>query len=322
MSDIYSDACVLVSGGAGFIGSHVVDALLELGTKRVVVVDNMFLGRAGNLEDSLRRHSDSIVLYREDAGDVEALGAIFDAERPSIVFNLATKPLLYSFFNPAGAFAINTDVAMAFAEFLRQDRFDRLVHISSSEVFGTARTEVISEDHPFAPETSYAAGKAAADLLLRSYVGMFRLPILILRPFNNYGPRQNDDDLAAVVPATLRRLREGKNPVIEGDGLQTRDFAFVEDTAKQIVTAAALDVFPDEFNLGSGRETAISEIIRLICDLSDYSGGIDEAPERTADVRRHRADVGKLENALGPVERTSLEEGLHRTVEWYQANHL
>ncbi|MBA3746624.1 MAG: GDP-mannose 4,6-dehydratase [Solirubrobacterales bacterium] len=317
MSDL-SGARVMVTGGAGFIGSHLVDALLDAGAESVAVVDTFFLGRDENLQAAGAQHGNALTVYREDAGDLGAMTAICRAERPDLGFNLATKALLYSFFNPVGAFQVNVSIAAALAELMRQGTLPKLVHLSTSEVYGTAQQISMGEDHPLLAETSYAAGKAAADLLLMSYVNMYGLDVVTVRPFNNYGPRQNDGAFAAIIPLTIKRLLEGSPPVIEGDGLQTRDFIYVRDTVAAIVALATMDEAAGRtLNVGSGRETPIREVVETLCDIAGYSGEILHAPPRVADVRRHRADVARAEALLGPVVRTELREGLEQTYGWH-----
>jgi UDP-glucose 4-epimerase len=319
MSDL-SGARVLVTGGAGFIGSHLVDALLDTGAEAVAVVDTFFLGREENLAAARERHGDALTVYREDAGDLGAMTAICRAERPDVAFNLATKALLYSFFNPIGAFQVNVSIAAALAELLRTGALPKLVHLSSSEVYGSAQQISMDESHPLLAETSYAAGKAAADLLLMSYVNMYELDVVTVRPFNNYGPRQNDGSFAAIVPLTIKRLLDGAPPVIEGDGLQTRDFIYVDDTVAAILALATSDAAGGRtLNVGSGREVEIREVVDAICGVAGYTGEIVHAPARVADVRRHRADVTAVEALLGPVARTPLREGLERTYSWHAA---
>ncbi len=319
MSEL-SGARILVTGGAGFIGSHLVDALLDAGAESVAVVDTFFLAREENLDAARARHGDALTVYREDAGDLGAMTAVCREQRPDVAFNLATKALLYSFFNPAGAFQVNVSIATALAELMRTGALPKLVHVSSSEVYGTAQQITMGEDHPLLAETSYAAGKAAADLLLMSYVNMYDLDVVTVRPFNNYGPRQNDGAFAAIVPLTIRRLLDGAAPVIEGDGRQTRDFIYVQDTVDAILALATTDgVSGRTVNVGSGAETPIRAVVETLCDIAGYAGEIVTAPARPADVRRHRADITRAQALLGTVWRTGLREGLEQTYDWHRS---
>jgi UDP-glucose 4-epimerase len=310
----------LITGGAGFIGSHLVDALLARGAERVTVVDNFFLGRDENLAQARAQHGSRLTVYRDDASDMYAMSSVIDAEKPDVVFNLATKALAYSFFSPAGALSVNVNLALTCLELLRKGAYGRLVHMSSSEVYGTAQTVMMDESHPLLAETTYAAGKAAADLAVLSYVRMFGVEATIVRPFNNYGMRQNDETYGAVIPLTVRRILTGERPIIEGTGEQTRDFIYVLDTVDAILRIATQGSQRGEaINVGSGRETTIRSIIEIICKLMDYKGEITKAPERSADVRRHCANVEKAEALIGKVEKTPLAAGLETTVAWYVA---
>ncbi len=313
-----SSVRALVTGGAGFIGSHLVDALLARGA-HVAVIDNFFLGKEENLAVA-RQAGDRFALFREDAAEFEALAATVDAFRPTVVYNLATKALGYSFFNPAGACRVNLDIALGLLELQRAGRYAKLVHLSSSEVYGTAQRVPMDEDHPLLAETTYAAGKAAADLAVASYVRMFELDAITVRPFNNYGPRQNDKALAAIVPLTFRRIAEGERPVIQGDGEQTRDLVFVLDTIDALLRLTEADVPRGSvLNVGSGQQTSMNTLVAAMAKELGYTGPIEHAPARVADVRRHCADVHRVEAIIGPVARTPLAEGLATTLAWYRA---
>jgi UDP-glucose 4-epimerase len=308
----------LVTGGAGFIGSHLVDALLDQGADHVTVVDSYFLGNDDNLRGAQARHPSRLTIHREDAGDETAMSAIVEEAAPDVVFNLATKALRYSFLNPPGACRVNVDIALTLCELLRRRAFPKLVHVSTSEVYGTASYVPMDEAHPLLAETTYAAGKAAADLAVASYVRMFDVDAVTVRPFNNYGPRQNDTAFAAVIPLTIRRILAGEPPVIEGSGEQTRDFSFVRDTVRSLLRAADLDLARGTvMNLGSGRETSVRQIIDSVAGILDWTGPYEERPPRPADVQRHCAEVSRATSLLGPMPVTALDEGLAETVAWY-----
>jgi UDP-glucose 4-epimerase len=313
------DKSVLVTGGAGFIGSHLVEALLTHEVESVVVVDNLFLGSIENLAAALP--SGRVYFYREDAADLSAMDHLIAKHRVEVVFNLATKALMYSFENPEGAFMVNVEIMRTLLFLQRKGAFQTLMHCSSSEAYGTAQTFPMDESHPYAPATPYAAGKAAADLMALSYVHTFGAEIAIIRPFNNYGPRQNKDrGLEAVIPLTAARLMRREAPVIYGDGQQTRDFIYVEDTVRGIIAAYEIPESRGQvINLASGKEISIAEVIRGICAYFKYDGPIEYREARPADVRRHRADIRRAQKILKFAPRINFDEGLKRTLDWYTA---
>jgi UDP-glucose 4-epimerase len=177
----------------------------------------------------------------------------------------------------------------------------------------------MDEAHPLAVETPYAAAKAAADLIVRSYARTFGLDTVIVRPFNTYGPRQNERQYAGVIPIVIRRILSGLPPIIFGDGEQTRDYTFVTDIVAGIVAAARHEGARGRvINLATGEEVTINRLVQLICQAMGYEGRILHGPPRAADVRRHRADVTLARSLLGWVPAVSLEEGIARTVAWYR----
>ena len=310
---------VLVTGGAGFIGSHLVDRLLARG-HRVVVVDNFFLGKRENLADAVAAGGDRLEIRYEDAADPVAMLEIVERNGIQDVYNLATKALEYSFDNPRGAYEVNTSIALTLGELLRRGHYERLIHTSSSEVFGTAVTRPMPESHPRLPTTPYAAGKAGADLALQSYLRTFDLDVRIVRPFNNYGPRQNAGAYAGVVPKTIERLLSGDPPILHGDGSQGRDFVYVEDVAAGLVAVAECDAARGEdFNIASGRETPILELLENLCAIAGFEGEWIREPRRTADVDHHIGDASRLAEVVGFTPPTSIREGLQRTWDWYAA---
>jgi len=306
---------VLITGGAGFIGSHLVDSLIKANAEHIVVVDNFIVGKEENLSKSIN----NIVLYRDDASDLGTMSAIIENEKIEVVFNLATIALNYSFFNPYTAFMVNVNLADTLLRLLKSNAYKTLIQVSSSEAYGTALYSPMDEKHPLNPTTPYAAGKAAADMMIQSFYNIDPLDISIIRPFNNYGPRQNNEgNLAAIIPATARRILNDEKPIIEGDGSQTRDFIYVSDTVQALIKGYENEKSRRTIiNLGTGIELPISEIIKGICEYYDYKGEIDYRPARPADVRRLCASSELAEKILNFTPEVKFEEGLEQTLKWY-----
>lgn len=308
---------VLVTGGAGFIGSHLCDGLLERGVGKVVCVDNFFLGKMENLTEATKY--DNFVLYRDDARNFGVLQAIIEKEEIEVVYNMATIALNYSFFNPFDAYMVNVEIANTLLELLKIGAYKTLIHTSSSEAYGTAKYSPMDENHPTDPTTPYAAGKAAADLMVHSFYKVLGLDISIVRPFNNYGPRQNaEGSLAAIIPATARRIKEGGMPMVEGDGEQTRDFIYVSDTVRGLILAYEKEKSRGKIiNLGSGKDISINSLLQGICDYMKYTGEWEHRPARTSDVRNLCADSKRAKSLLDFEPKVRFEEGIKKTLDWY-----
>lgn len=316
MASIYGKT-VLVTGGAGFIGSHLCDALLLNGASKVVCLDNFFLGKMENISKAIEHKN--FVLYKDDARQFGVMEAILAREHIDVVFNLATIALNYSFFNPFDAYMVNVEIANVLLELLKIGSYKTLMHISSSEAYGTAQYSPMDENHPINPTTPYAAGKAAADLMVHSFSKILDLDISIIRPFNNYGPRQNAEGaLAAIIPATAKRIRGGGKPVIEGDGEQSRDFIYVTDTVRALILAYEKEASRGEIiNLGSGQDITINHLLKGICDYMGYSGDWDHRPARTSDVRKLCACSAKAKDILEFEPLVSFDKGLSETLDWF-----
>lgn len=311
---------VLVTGGAGFIGSHLCDALLEKGAARVICVDNFFLGKTDNIADALQ--SDRFVLYRDDARNFGVMQSIIELEKVEVVFNLATIALNYSFFNPLDAYMVNVSLANTLLELMKVSAYKTLIHTSSSEAYGTAKYSPMDENHPMDPTTPYAAGKAAADLMIQSFMKVFNIDAAIIRPFNNYGPRQNaEGPLAGIIPATAKRIKSGEKPIINGDGEQTRDFLYVKDTARGLIMAYENEASRGELiNLGFGKDMSMNQLLHGICDYMNYTGEWEHRKERTSDVRNLCANIKKAKRLLGFEPQMIFEDGIKETLDWYSAN--
>lgn len=308
---------ILVTGGAGFIGSHLCDGLLDKGAAKVVCLDNFFLGKMENIQDALKH--DNFILYRDDARNFGVVQAVLEKEKIDVVFNLATIALNYSFFNPFDAYMVNVQIANTLLELLKMKAYKTLIHVSSSEAYGTAQYSPMDENHPTNPTTPYAAGKAAADLMVHSFSKVLDLDISIIRPFNNYGPRQNaEGSLAAIIPKTAKAIKEGGKPIVEGDGEQTRDFIYVSDTVKGLILAYEKEESRGQIiNLGSGREISVKKLLDTICRYMGYTGEYEKRPARKSDVRRLCACSKKAKQILGFEPKVIFEEGLRKTLDWY-----
>lgn len=306
---------ILVTGGAGFVGSHLVDRLLAEGAREVVVIDNMFLGSEDNLTDAI---SKGAVLYKDDAEFSSSLEYIFERHSIDIVFNAATKALNYSFVNPSNAFDTNVKVILNLLELQRKKAFKTLCHFSTSEVYGTAVYEPMDEKHPINPTTTYAAGKAAADIALQSYVRMFDVDAFIVRPFNNYGPRQNYKGyLAGVIPITAWKIINGISPEIHGSGNQSRDFIYVLDTVDAIVKLYEKMAAGESVNISTDGQISIKDLVAMIADVMGYQGEILRKEARKSDVECHNASNAKI-NSMIEYRLTPFDAGLRDTLAWYR----
>ncbi len=309
------DSSILVTGGAGFIGSNMVDRLIVEGAKEVIVVDNLFCGREENIKNAVGEGS---VFYNDDAEISSSLEYIFEKHNIDIVINCATKALNYSFRNPSNSFMTNVDIAVNLLELQRKGAFKTLCHFSTSEVFGTAVYEPMDEVHPRNPMTNYAGGKAAADIAVETYVRMFDLDAYIVRPFNNYGPRQNYlGYLAGIIPLTVYRIFNGEKPQIHGTGEQSRDFIFVEDTVDAIIKLHPLMKKGDNINISTDGQISMKNVVRKICEVMDYNGEILYKEARAADVLCHNASNKKVKTMIN-YQLTSFDVGLKKTIEWYK----
>jgi UDP-glucose 4-epimerase len=308
---------ILVTGGAGFIGSHLVDELIPYAPDTVIVVDNFFLGKMENLEKA-KKAFEGLKVYREDVSDYTATENIIRNEKIDVVFDLAVKPLPYSFTNPEGAYMTSVRIAYTLCSLLKKGLFETMIHFSSSEAYGSAVHVPMDENHPLNPTTPYSAGKASADLLIMSYYRTFNVDATVIRPFNTYGPRQNDQTYAAVVPVTIKRILSGLPPCVEWDGRQTRDFIFVND----LVHAALQSYFRKEtrgriVNIAGGKEIQIGWLVETLARLMNYEGEIERKPKRSADIARHYADISLAKELLGFEPVTDMEQGLKETIQWY-----
>lgn len=318
---LLKNKCVLVSGGAGFIGSHIVDRVIADAPEKVVIIDDFSIGKDRNIGPA-KESFERLRVYKCDASDYKAFKNVLESERVDVVFNAAVIPLPASLVEPEKVYGVNVAIVKVACELLRRGSYETLIQISSSEVYGDLLYSPMDEKHPLNPTTPYAASKSAGDHLVLSYHRTFGLDVAIARPFNNYGPRQNDGTYAAVIPVTIKRILRGEPPVIYGDGDQTRDYTYVTDTANAIVEIHGSKAARGKVvNIASGEETKIKEVISKIAAHLGYKGEILYDKPRAGDVRRYIGDSSLAKEIIGYSPKIGLEEGLRRTVEWYRNLH-
>ncbi|CAG0999687.1 UDP-glucose 4-epimerase [Methanosarcinales archaeon] len=311
---------ILVTGGAGFIGSHLVDRIIKEEPEKIVVVDNFFLGKQRNLKSAKEKYPILKIEYK-DASDINAMRGILEMESIDIVFNLAVIPLLTSHDEPKMTWDVNVNTTMVLCELLKKKHYLTLIHFSSSEAYGNGEKIPMDEEHPLNPTTPYAASKAAGDHLVTSYNKTFGIDASIIRPFNNYGPRQNEGSYAGVIPITIKRILRGLPPIVHGDGEQTRDYIFVANTAE-----AAIDIYKHKntrgkiLNIASGEEITVNKIIATIAEILEYDKPFIHEPKRLADVRRHKGDISLAKKLIDFEPKIGFEEGIRETIEWYKNN--
>lgn len=309
---------VLVTGGAGFIGSHLVDRLINEKPSNLVVVDNFFLGKESNLNEAKLSYP-QLKIYHQDASDYEAMETVVKQEKTQAVFNLAIVPLPVSLIHPRWTYEQNINITLCLCELAKNGYFDTLMHFSSSEACGSCQYAPMDENHPLNPTTPYGASKAAADLLVLSYINTFNIDAVVIRPFNNYGPRQNEGNYAGVIPLTIKRILAGEAPVIYGDGEQTRDYMYVTETAN-----AAVEIYNHQntrskvINIASGSEISINKLVGLIAEYMGYDKAIVYEEERPGDVRRFIGSINLARSLISFEPRIGFEEGLRLTIEWYK----
>lgn len=308
---------MLVTGGDGFIGSHLVDRLLDEGAAVRVLVHYTPSGRLGWLHG---REQDVEIL----PGDVRDGERVFQAvEGMEVVFHLAALiGIPYSYVSPESYVQTNVTGTYHVLNSSRRAGVDRVVHTSTSEVYGTARSVPIDEAHPLQPQSPYSATKIGADMLAMSFHHSFELPVAIIRPFNTYGPRQST---RAVIPSLLGQLYGDAERVRVGAVSPTRDFNFVSDTVSGFLAVASSDRAAGEVvNIGSGQEISIGDLIELLFEVTGLRKEIVVENERLrptgSEVQRLLCDNTRAREWAGWKPEVSLEEGLRATAAWVRQN--
>ncbi len=315
-----SGATALVTGGAGTIGSTLVDQLLDAGAAQVRVLDNLVRGREANLEPALARPGDAVQLVR---GDIRDRDLVHDLTRGcDLVFHQAAIRITQCAEEPRLALEVLVDGTFNVVEAAASTPgVDKVVAASSASVYGLAEQFPTPEtQHPYANDTFYGAAKTFNEGMLASFRAMRGLDYVALRYFNVYGPRMDVHGLyTEVLVRWMERIDDGLPPLIFGNGRQTMDFVFTTDIARANVLAAESTVVEGVYNVARGEETSLLELAEALLRVMGSDLAVEHGPERGVNgVARRLADTRAAERDLGFVARTGLEDGLRELVEWWR----
>jgi dTDP-glucose 4,6-dehydratase len=311
---------VLVTGGAGFIPSNFIRHLLAKTPHEVISLDALtYAGNVENLADVMSHERLSFV-----QGDIRDASLVRDVvANVDVIVNAAAESHVEKSIRDGGSEFVRTNVegTQILLDAIREAPVERLILISSSEVYGTAVAEPMDESHPLNPRSPYAGTKAGADRLAYSYFVTYGLPIVIVRPFNNYGPRQHPEK---VIPRFITQALRDEPLTVHGDGHATRDWLYVDDDAEAIeavIDAPLRDVAGEVLNLATGVDISVEEIADKVLDALGKPHSLKQhVPERPGQVDRHIGSTEKAWTLTGWRARTPFDEGLARTVAWYREN--
>jgi dTDP-glucose 4,6-dehydratase len=329
---------IVVTGGAGFIGSNFVHRWLADSDEPIVTLDKLtYAGNLANLrafQDDARHH-----FVQGDIGDRELVGTLLERHRPRAVINFAAESHVdRSIHGPAAFIATNVDGTFGLLEAVRDywnsledpERSGfRFLHVSTDEVYGTLgpRDAAFTESTPYRPNSPYAASKAASDHLVRAWHHTYGLPAITTNCSNNYGPYHFPEKL---IPLVIHRALAGQSLPVYGDGLQIRDWLYVDDHCRGIICALEHGRIGETYNIGGGNERTNLDVVRTICDFLDelnpradgrrYADQITFVQDRPGHDRRYAVDATRIRTELGWRPRETLESGLRKTVQWYLAN--
>lgn len=310
---------VLITGGAGLVGSHIADQLVHEDVAEIVVLDNFSRGRKENLSGPFPKGMLRIV-----EGDIRDASLVRDLTKGiDVVFHQAAIRITQCAEDPRLALDIMCTGTFNVLDACVKEKVERVVAASSASVYGMAEEFPTNESHhPYGNRTIYGAAKTFNEGLLRSFNEMYGLNYIALRYFNIYGPRMDTIGVyTEVLVRWMDRIVEGKPPMIFGDGKQTMDFVYIEDIARANILAAKAAVTDEVLNIASGTETSLKELAELMLKVMHSDLKIEYGPERKVNpVSRRLADVRRAEEAIGFKSQVGLEEGLRRLVAWWQAD--
>ncbi|MBX5496839.1 MAG: dTDP-glucose 4,6-dehydratase [Bryobacteraceae bacterium] len=307
---------LLVTGGAGFIGSAFIRLLLRSSVKRVINFDK--LTYAGNLENLAEVSDDSRYRFvRGDICDSALVIQVLEEERPDAIVHFAAESHVdRSILSPEPVFETNLRGTFSLLEAARMCKVPRFVHVSTDEVYGSIEPpHEADENYPLRPSSPYSASKAGSDLLALSYFTTYKLPVVVTRASNNYGPYQFPEKL---IPLMISNALEDKPLPIYGDGMQVRDWLYVDDHCRAILAVLERGALGEVYNIGGNCSLPNREVVRRILQLTGKPESLmTSVTDRPGHDRRYALSSEKLTRATGWTPQVSFEEGLKRTIEWY-----
>ncbi|MFS0836756.1 NAD-dependent epimerase/dehydratase family protein [Paenibacillus sp. 1P03SA] len=303
---------ILVTGGAGFIGSHVVDELLEQ-EHEVIIVDDLSTGNSDYIPPHVKFYKHTI--------ESEEMDSIFQTERPEAVLHLAAQiDVQNSLQYPQQDASINILGSIRLLELCRNYKTNKIIYSSSAAVYGTPNYLAVDENHPIQPLSSYGISKYTPEKYIQMYSELYHLDYTILRYANVYGPRQISKGEGGVVSIFIDKLMKDDQPVIFGDGTQTRDFVYVTDVARANVLALK-NGSREVLNISTGSPTSINELYKIAAEINQSGILPQYAPARDGDIVHSFLDNAKAQHHLGWVPQTTIDTGLHETFEYYRNKH-
>lgn len=324
MNNFWSNKKVLVTGGAGFIGSHVIEKLVERGAK-VTILDNLQNGKLKNLQKVINE----VILIKGDCRDEDS--AKRACEKKDVVMNLAARVggIEYNRTHQATMMSDNLLIGTTMLAAAQKEEVKRFLVVSSACIYAHDCTVPTPESEGFLNEPEqtnggYGWAKRMAEKLGMYYAGEFGMKVGIVRPYNCYGPRDHfDPETSHVIPALIKRVFDGENPInVWGSGNQTRAFLYVEDLAEGMILAAEKYPEPDPINLGTDEEVSIGSLVKHILKKSGVNAKISFDTTKPDGSPRRNSDNTKAKEKLGFTAKTNLDEGLGKTIEWYKKEKL
>jgi UDP-glucose 4-epimerase len=316
MHNKIKNSTILITGGAGFIGSYVVEELLQLEPKKIIIIDNLIRGSLENMTNFI---SNPVVQFIE--GDIRETSLVEKCIAASdYVFHMAALRINACAANPREGFEVMLKSTFDIAELCVKHKIKKIIYSSSASVYGLAQHFPTPEtDHPYDNQTFYGAAKMWGEQLFRSYKFMYGLDYVALRYFNAYGPRMDTDGkYTEVMIKWLDCIRDNKRPLIYGDGSTTMDFVYVKDIAKANIAALQADISDEVFNIGDGRETSLKELLKVLLSVNNSELQAEHRQENSINpVSRRLADITKAKQLLNFSPFISLEKGLAELSKWY-----